>query len=119
MGTLLSLLLGLMVGSVVLHVSAKVVGGEGSRQASFGTAVGANLVMLVGGALLGAIPVIGVLLSIALWIIVVMKAYDMGVLRALVVGLVYLFIVGGLFFVLATFFGVALFSLAGVLALFA
>jgi hypothetical protein len=48
-----------------------------------------------------------------------MKAYDIGALRAFVVGLVYLFIVGGLFFVLATFFGVALFSLAGLLAIFA
>ena len=119
MGTLLSLALGLLVGSLVLHVSAKIVGGESSRKATFGTAVGANLIMLVGGAVLGLIPVVGVLLSIVLWFIVVMKAYDLGVLRAFVVGLVYLFIVGGMFFVLATFFGVALFSMAGLLALFA
>ncbi|MFH1810284.1 MAG: hypothetical protein ABIJ09_16180 [Pseudomonadota bacterium] len=119
MATLISFLFGLLLGAVVLHVSVKVVAADSTPKTGFGTAVVANLIMMVGGALLGSIPIIGLLLSVAMWFVVVMKAYAIGAGRAFIVGLVYVFIVGGLMFVLATFFGVALFSMAGLLAIFA
>lgn len=119
MAAILGLLISLTLGAVVLHIAVKLVAGDRTGNQGFGTAMVANLVMIIAAAVLNHVPLLGLLLSLAAWFVVVMQFYRLGFGRALLVWLVYLFIVGGVLAVLSMFFGAALFGLLGLAAIFA
>jgi len=112
---MLSLLIGFLFGTLILHIAVKLVAG-GTAKASFTNSLIANALVAVVCGLLMQVPLIGWLAALIASFVIVMKVYDIGFGRALLVWLVYIFLVGGLIAVLVTVFGLALAPFLGMAA---
>lgn len=98
LSTLFAMILMLLFGALILHIAVKIAAADQVKDAGFGRAVITNLTLLVVGYLLNLIPFLGVLLGLMASFVVVMRAYQIGFLRTLLVWIVYMFIMGGLAF---------------------
>lgn len=96
--SLIGILIGALFGAVILYFSVKIAAGDQARDATFWRAFGVNIALLVSGIVLNHIPIIGALLALIATFWIVMYAYKIGFLRSLLVWIVYLFIMGGLTF---------------------
>lgn len=118
MGALISFVVSFVIGTAILHLAVKIAAGDRAKQATFGKTAGVNVAIMVLCGLLSLVPLIGWLAAVVAGFVIVMQAYGIGVFRALLVWIAYIFIVGGLTFVTAALFGLATFSVAGLAALF-
>lgn len=98
LSSIFGLLIGALFGALILHFSVKIAAGDTARDVTFGRAFGVNVTLLVLAFLLHFIPIVGGVLVLISTFWVVMSAYKIGFLRSLLVWIVYLFIMGGLTF---------------------
>ena len=92
------ILLGALFGALVLHFSVKIAAGDQARDATYSRAFWVSLGLWALATVLHWIPIIGGLLALISTFWLVMSAYKIGFFRSLLVWIVYLFIMGGLTF---------------------
>lgn len=116
-GDMIGLLISFLIGTAILHLAVKIVAGA-TAKATFTNSLIANGLVAVICGLLMQVPFIGWLAALIASFAIVMKVYAIGFGRALLIWLVYVFILGGLAAVLVFVFGVALAPLFSLAALF-
>ena len=108
---LIALILGVLAGAFVLHLSVAMVGGDrASDKNTCGTAVGVVITANLLGALLGLIPLVGFPLFVIAWFLIVMGAYDIGFARACAVAFVNIVLSILIQLVLGLLFGITAFG---------
>ena len=107
---ILGLLFGVLISSVVLYFSVKIVAGDLAPDADFGKAVWVNILLTVIAVVAHMIPVVGVVINIVASFVVIMMVYEIGFFRTLLVWVVYVIVAGAFtLFVLLPFCGLAAF----------